>query len=241
MAEARTLLGALEHPLLDVAHRAVDAFVILVGGQQLQVAFGRDFDVDAHAVGVASGLGHQFAAGTGNALQMDVPVETVHRAQVAGHADHALHRIVGIADDARREEKPLDVVAAIELDGQFGQFARREGGARNVVAAAVDAVGAVVDADVGEHDLQQRDAASVGREGVADAPPRGAAHPARTMLARHAARSARNVVFGRLGQHLEFFEHRLLHGGKLSLFSGKTEVPRVIFRSFSRCRWACGK
>ena len=64
---------------------------------------------------------------------------------------------------------------------------------------------------------------------------------ARTMLARHAARSARNVVFGRLGQHLEFFEHRLLHGGKLSLFSGKTEVPRGIFRSFSRCRWACGK
>ena len=102
-------------------------------------------------------------------------------------------------------------------------------------------------ADVGEHDLQQRDAASVGREGVADAPPRGAAHPARTMLARHAAREAHETSYlADSAQHLDFraWERlRLLHGGKLSLFSGKTEVPRIfsLFFPMSLGVWKIGK
>ena len=241
MAEAGALLGALQHPLLDVAHRAVNALVALVGSQQPQVAFGGDLDIDAHAVGIVPGLSDEFGTGPGNAFQVDIAVEAVHRAQVAGHADHALHRVVGIADDARREEQPLDVVAAEKLDRQLGQLAGSEGGARDVVAAAVDAVGAVVDADVGEHDLQQRDAASVGREGVADAPPRRAAHIARTAAARDAARRTRNVVFGRLGQHLEFFQHGRFHGGKISLFFEKHRTPVSNFPPSIRCRCVRGE
>ena len=241
MAETAALLGALQHPLLDVTHRAVDAFIVLVGSQQQQVAFGRDFDIDAHAIGVTPRLGHQFGTGTGNTFQVDVAVETVHRPQVARHADHPFHGIVGVADDARREKQSFDVVAPVELDGQLGQLVRREGGPPDVVAAPVDAVGAVVNADVGEHDFQQRDAAAVGRERVAYAPPRRAAHIARTAAARDAARRARNVVFGRFGQHLEFFEHGLFHGGKLSFFSIKPLPPADIFSGFSAPRCMRGQ
>ena len=154
MAEARTLLGALEHPLLDVAHRAVDAFVILVGSQQLQVAFGRDFDVDAHAVGVASGLGHQFAAGTGNAFQMDISVETMDSAEVLGNAHQTFHRVIGITHHPTAQEKPFDIVAAIELHGEVYKLGHRQRGTRQVVAAAVDAVGTIVNAIIGEHDFE---------------------------------------------------------------------------------------
>ena len=38
------------------------------------------------------------------------------------HAHHAFHRVVGVTDDARGEEQPLDVVAAVEFDGQLGEF-----------------------------------------------------------------------------------------------------------------------
>jgi hypothetical protein len=48
-------------------------------------------------------------------------------------------------------------------------FIDGEAGARHVAADAVDAIEAVVLAVVGEEDLQQRDAAAIGRIAVADA------------------------------------------------------------------------
>ena len=67
---------------------------------------------------------------------------------------------------------------------------------------------------------------------------------ARTMLARHAARSARNVVFGRFGQHLEFFQHGRFHGGKISLFFEKHRSPGPQFSAvdpMSLCAWRIKK
>ena len=167
---------------------------------------------------------------------MNVAVEAVDRAQVAGHAHHAFHRVVGVTDDARGEEQPLDVVAAVEFDGQLGEFVGGEGGPTDVVAAPVDAVGAVEDADVREHDFKQRHAASVRRERVADAPACGVADAVRTMLARHAARCARDVVARRFGQYGELFEHGCFHGGKVCFFQQTAYCGSVFFRP---CRAVC--
>src|SRR5205807_5004774 len=61
-------------------------------------------------------------------LQMDVTAETVLLAQLARDADNLLHRVVGTADDARRQEQSLDVVAAIEVDGELHRSEERRVG-----------------------------------------------------------------------------------------------------------------
>ena len=113
------LLGAAQDPLLDEAHRGEDALVALVGSQRAQTLLIGNLDVDAQAVGIAPRLIHQLLAASRYALHVDVAIEAVHGAQVFDHPYQPLHRVIGIAHHPRAEEKPLDVVAAIKLDGQF--------------------------------------------------------------------------------------------------------------------------
>ena len=80
---------------------------------------------------------------------MDVPVETVFLPQQAQRLDHPLHGGVRAAHHRTGQKQPLDIVAAIKPDGQLGQFPGREGGAGTVIAAAVDTVAAIIDADIG--------------------------------------------------------------------------------------------
>lgn len=67
-------------------------------------------------------------------------------AEVLGNAHQAFHRVIGITHHPTAQEKPFDIVAAIELHGEVYKLGHRQRGTRQVVAAAVDAVGAVVDA-----------------------------------------------------------------------------------------------
>ena len=64
-----------------------------------------------------------------------------------------------------RQEQALDVVALVEVDREVDHLLDGEAGAPHVARAAVDAVGAVVHAEVGQQDLEQRDAAAVRRVG----------------------------------------------------------------------------
>nr|GFD54271.1 hypothetical protein [Tanacetum cinerariifolium] len=73
------------------------------------------------------------------------------------------------ADDAGAQEQAADAVATIEVQGQRHDFFRGESCTGDVAGAAIDAVLAVVQAEVGEQDLQQRDAATVRGIAVANA------------------------------------------------------------------------
>ena len=135
----------------------------------------------------------------------------MHGAKLLHHPHHPLHRIIGTAHHPRTEKKSLDVVATIKLHGQRNQLRRGEHRPGTVVAAPVDAVGAIVHAVVGEHDLEQRHAAPVLRETVAYAP--GPRTPHRPLLppATHAARRARHIVFRRLGKYLQLIQQIRSH------------------------------
>src|SRR5690606_38644436 len=92
-----------------------------------------------------------------------------------------------------------------------------EAGAAHVRAAAVDAVGAVVDAEIGQQDLQQRDATPVGRVGVTDAHALGGtdgAGRATGVAPGPAAGRAGGIVFGGVGQDRQLFGE--LHAGMLA-------------------------
>ena len=100
---------------------------------------------------------------------MDITVKAVNGTKVTDNRCQAFHRIVRIAHYPTRQEQSLDVVATIELHGDFLELGDGERGALDVVGATVDAVGTVVHAVVRQHHLQQRDATPVIGKRVADA------------------------------------------------------------------------
>ncbi len=100
---------------------------------------------------------------------MDVATEVVDVAQLFGDSHKLLHCVIGRLNDARTEEQTLNVIAAIEVEGQGDHFVNGEPSTLNVARDTVDAVKAVVDADVGQKDLEQRHAATVRGVAVTDA------------------------------------------------------------------------
>jgi hypothetical protein len=59
------------------------------------------------------------------------------------------------------QEKPFDIVTVVKLDREVHQFRHRQCGTGNIVAAAIDAVGAIEHAVIYQHDLQQRNPLSL--------------------------------------------------------------------------------
>ena len=136
---------------------------------------------------------------------MDISIETVLQAEVFRYPYQAFHGIIGITHYARTQKQSLDVVAPVELHSQVDQFGHRKRGTRNVVAHAVDAIGTIVDAIIGQHDFQQRDAPPVFGKAMADADAaHRIAHASLRIAAHRAARCARHIVFRRFGKHFQF-------------------------------------
>ena len=54
---------------------------------------------------------------------MDVAAQTMIDPQRSRHGDELFHRVVRRLNDPRAEEQPFDIVAAIELERQFDDFA----------------------------------------------------------------------------------------------------------------------
>ncbi|MNE37870.1 hypothetical protein D3C80_1317450 [compost metagenome] len=123
-------------------------------------------------------------------------------AQTARDLDQLLHRIVARADDAGREKQPLDIVALVEGQRQVDDLLDREPRPFDVRGRPIDAVDAVVDAEVGQQYLQQADATPVRRIGVADPHALGRTHPLAVegVAFGSAGRRARGVILGRIGQ-----------------------------------------
>src|SRR4029078_4480102 len=101
-------------------------------------------------------------------LEMDVSGKSMHASQCSSDVDQLLHRVVRPANDSRAEEQPFDVMAAIDLQSQPNDFIGCETRATNAARFAIDAVRAIVDAVVGEENLEEGNAAAVRRVAVTD-------------------------------------------------------------------------
>src|SRR5690606_20997069 len=153
----------------EVIHGRDDVAVVLFRRDFLQAPLGGQLDIHTQAVGIEPGLMEQLGTGPGDGLDMDVAVEVVLGAQRLGDAHQLFHGRIGALEDARAEKQPFDEVAPVEIQRQRDDFLHGEAGALHVVTAPGHAVGAVVHADVGKQDLQQRDAAPIFGIAVTDA------------------------------------------------------------------------
>lgn len=151
----------------QLPHGAADSLPILLRRQRTQACNRRQLDVDTEAVGIQPGTRHQFRAGIRNGLKMDIATEIVFLAQHARHFHHLLHRIVGVADDAGAQEEPFNIVAAVKAQGQIDHLLYAEPRTRHIAAHAVDAINAVVHAEISQQDFQQRNTAAIRRIAVA--------------------------------------------------------------------------
>ena len=168
-------------------HRPEDGLVILFGSEILQLPIGGNLDIHAAAVGIQPRLVKQARTRPRNRFQVDVAAKAVDRAQFLRDVHELFHGVVGAADHRGTEEQPLDVVAAVELQREVDEFPGRKRRARDIVAAAIDAVGTIVLAGVAEQHLQQGNAPAIGRPRMAYARTAAAPEPA---LGRTAARTA---------------------------------------------------
>ena len=100
---------------------------------------------------------------------MNVAAKVMLGAQRLRHPHQVRHRVVLTACDTRRQEQAFDTVAPIEVERELHHFGYRKPRALDIAGAAAHAIGAVVSAEVGQQNFQQRDAAPVRRIGVADA------------------------------------------------------------------------
>ena len=137
---------------------------------------------------------------------MDVAAKVVVFPQYARDLDHLLHRVVGALDDARRQKQAFDAVAAVKAEREVNHLLDRETRARHVAGNAVDAIQAVVQAEVGEKNFQQRNAAPVGRIAMANARTfrRADALAAHRIAFGGATGRARGIVLGRVGKDSQF-------------------------------------
>ena len=132
---------------------------------------------------------------------MDVAVKTIFLPQHSERGDHLFCGIVRRTQYTGGEEKSLNIVAPIKLNGQLCQLPRRERSTGRIVGAAIDTIGAVVATGVAHQHFQKCDTSSVRREAVtASRDGRGgiADHP-RAGSTAHAAGSAGCVVLRRVG------------------------------------------
>ena len=179
-------------------HGGQDGRTRLVGGQKPQALPARQLQIHRETVGQVPQLVDELHRGAGDGLGVDVAAKAVLLPQDAQGLDHELGGAVGASGDTGGEEQPLDVVAAVEADGEVGQLARRKCGSGCLgVARAVHAVAAIVDADVGHEHLEQRDAAPVRR---------GRAQLSGLARALNPGGGASHVVLRRIGQNLQLLD-----------------------------------
>lgn len=88
---------------------------MFVRRESLQAVVRRQLDINAHSVCEHAETGYQRVIRARDRLGVDISAEPVFFAQNTQSLNHTLAGIIGTADDGGREEKPLDIIAAIKF------------------------------------------------------------------------------------------------------------------------------
>ncbi len=206
VAAGRQLLFGPGDVPADLPHGPQDCLPLLVRGKKGQTGGAGQLDVHREPVGQQAKPPGEGRVRPGDGLGVDVATEAVLLPEQTQRLDHLLGGVVRAAQHRGGEEQSLNIVAPVESHGQLAQLPGSEGRPGEVVGPAVDAVLAVVGADIGHQHLQQGDAPAVGGEGVAAARHGGAAHRPRPAGAVQAAGGAGGVVLRGVRQNFQLVQ-----------------------------------
>ena len=141
---------------------------VLLEAQPGQVLPRRGFDVDGDPARQAAGRLDAVVPRPGQDFEVDVALEPVAEPQHFHHRHHGLHGAGNVRADAGAEEQALHQPLAPQLHEEPRQLLRPERAAGDVPAYLDHAVGAIVDADVGQEHLEQRYGAAAGQRRMVD-------------------------------------------------------------------------
>ena len=159
------------NPVSNTAHGFLRPAQIFLRSEFPQTLLARQLDIDTDPVRIFSRFFDQSLRSLGNRFEVNVAAKIVCFPQLPRDPNDLLHRVIGVTDDAAAEKEPFDVVPLVEVQRELDRLLRRHSRPLNIRRAPVDAVVAVVDADVREENLQQRNASPVRRIRVANPAP----------------------------------------------------------------------
>ena len=189
------------------------------GAKDCSDRLARQFDVHRQPVGIQPGFGEQRFVRAGDGFEVDVAAIAVVEPERLRHPHQIRHGVVLAARDAGRQEQSLDAIAPVEIERQPHHLLDRKPRAGHVAGPPADAIGAIVDAEIGQQDLEQRNAAAVRRIGMADRLAGRADLALAGSPLRRARRGARHVVFRGVGENFELLDQGQGHSPILcSLF-----------------------
>ena len=133
---------------------------------------------------------------------MNITLKMIFCPQFIQSLIQKLHGNIRTDHNSGTQKQSLDIIAPIKSDGQITDLLRSKGSPRNVIAPAVDAVFAVIDAFVGHQDFQKRNTASIRTEAVTDAGFDAVANPLPVIPAVYTAGCTCHIIFCRIGKNL---------------------------------------
>lgn len=92
---------------------------------------------------------------------MNIAIKVMLLAQGFRHAHQALHGVIRALENTRAEKQPLNIIAAIEINGEINHLLYRKRRATHIITAPAHTIGAVIDTVIGKQDFQQGNAAAV--------------------------------------------------------------------------------
>ncbi|MPN61285.1 hypothetical protein SDC9_209020 [bioreactor metagenome] len=99
--------------------------MIFLRSKELEIFFGRYFQVHTHAIGIQSRFVDQLPTGSGDTFHVYISIEPVRQSQFFDYPHHPFHGVIGTADNPRTQKQPFDIIASIKGNGQLHQLLNR--------------------------------------------------------------------------------------------------------------------
>ena len=116
MAILHQLFFIFSTSVADQPHGGEDSGLGLIRCQCSQTLLRGQLNIYTETVGQIAQLLHQGRVRTGNGFSVDISVEAIVLPQKTQSFDHTLSGVVRITQDAAGKEKPLNIIAPVELN-----------------------------------------------------------------------------------------------------------------------------
>ena len=141
--------------IADIRHRLANGLSAFLRGVVRQSLFGWQLHIHRQSVRMFAGQPDQFRICLGDRFQVDIAAKAMILAKAAGHLQQLLHCVIRRTDNSGGEKEPFNIVAFVEVEGQFDDFFNGKPLALYVRRRPIDAVAAVEDAKIRQQNFQQ--------------------------------------------------------------------------------------